>query len=113
MVRAESSYYYVSIYNLFHADFDNIRHVFNLVQSAEENWESIGLGLGLSESTLLKIKDDKKNASRNCLYAVLNLWIQNKAKKQATWRVLIATLKSDEVNESGLADKIMKEKGTS
>ena len=113
MVRAESSYYYASIYSLFHAGIHQIRDVFNLVRSAEENWESIGLDLGLSESTLLTIKDDKKNVSRSCLYAVINLWLHSKAKKQPTWRVLIVTLKSDEVNESELADKIMKEKGTS
>lgn len=81
---------------------------------AKQKWERIGLGLGVARDRIQQIKADNGSDPGKCVFHVVNLWLRGKCTgtvKGITWRVLIRTLKSAEVNESGLAEQIMSEKG--
>lgn len=86
------------------------------IQPAKEKWEKIGSVLGLSSVTLNQIKTSKHGEPGKCLYATLNAWLQYKDKalsKGVTWRALLRALKSTQVNEAALAERIKEEKGKS
>lgn len=85
--------------------------VYWAVQSAKAKWEKIGLGLGLSSEALYQIKSEKHNDPGQCLYAILKAWINCGSDKEVTWRALICTLKSAQVGETDLAERLKKEKG--
>jgi intergrase/recombinase len=77
---------------------------------AQAKWEQIGLGLGLSSATINGIREGSSRDDQR-LYSTLNAWVNGKDKVQTTWRVLIRTLQSEDINESALANTIMAEKG--
>ena len=83
------------------------------LQPAKQKWEKIGLGLGIARDRIQRIKTDSGGDSGKCLFLIMNLWLRGKCPtvKGITWRVLIRILKSQEVNESDLAECIMTEKG--
>jgi len=74
-------------------------------------WKQIGLALGLSPATLQGIREEHSQDNRR-LYSTLNTWV-NEKKLQTTWRILVNTLRSEDVNESTLADRLLAEKGKS
>lgn len=91
--------------------FQEINDVHISVRRSKEKWEIIGSGLGLSESLLKQIKIDQNNMPDKCLYSALDVWLHGKTNQAVTWRVLLNILKSPEINESVLADKIANKKG--
>ena len=78
---------------------------------AQGKWKQIGLGLGLSPETLKGIREEQSRDNPR-LYSTLNTWV-NEKKLQTTWRILVNTLRSEDVNESTLADRLLAEKGKS
>ena len=92
-----------------HADLGDSGGVFRSIQSAKAKWEKIGLGLGLSCSTLDQIRSDKHNEPGQCLYATLKAWINSEDKlAEVTWRALIRALA--QVGETALAERLKAEK---
>ena len=77
---------------------------------AQAKWEQIALGLGLSSATITDIREKHRRDEKR-LYSSLGAWVNGKEEVRATWRILIRTLQSEDVNESALADKIIAEKG--
>ena len=84
------------------------------VCSATDKWEKIGSGLGLSPTTLEQIGTDNHGDPAKCLYATIYKWLRgmDKASERGiTWRALIRTLKTAEVGEVDVAERLMAEKG--
>ena len=93
---------------------EDIKDINKAIGPAREKWEKIGLGLGLSQTTLQQIKTVNGGEPAKCLYATIYAWLRRKDKANAkgiTWRTLIHTLKSAEVDETDLAERLMIEKG--
>ena len=90
---------------------EDITSVYKQIRAAkaQAKWEQIGLGLGLSPATVKSIRETDTNDNR-CLYLTLKTWVDEK-KLQTTWRVLVNTLRSEDVNESSLAERLISEKG--
>lgn len=93
---------------------EDIKAINRSISSAKEKWEKIGLGLGLSPTTLQRIGTTNRSDPAKCLYATINAWLRRKdntSAKPITWRTLIHTLKSAEVGEVDLAERLTVEKG--
>lgn len=74
------------------------------------------MGLGIDPSNLRKVKEDREEDEHDvkdrCLYATLNIWLHGKCSSHfRNWRTLLKVLKSEDVNESSLAESIMAKKG--
>lgn len=82
------------------------------IRSAKEKWEKIGVGLGLEHDTLREINTNNQGEPGKCLYAAVDAWLRCKGVTRSTWRVLIRTLESAEVDEAALAERLISEKGT-
>lgn len=93
---------------------EDITSVYRQIRAAKAQgkWKQIGLGLGLSPATLKGIREEHSQDNRRLLYSTLNTWV-NEKKLQTTWRILVNTLRSEDVNESTLADRLLAEKGKS
>lgn len=92
---------------------EDITSVYRQIRAAKAQgkWKQIGLGLGLSPATLKGIREEHSGDNPR-LYSTLNTWV-NEKKLQTTWRILVNTLRSEDVNESTLADRLLAEKGNS
>ena len=92
----------------------DVKAVNKSISSAKEKWEKIGTGLGLSHNTLQQIGATHQGDPAKCLYATINAWLRREDKSSAkgvTWRTLIRTLKTADVGEPHLAERLMQEKG--
>ena len=86
------------------------RSIFLAVRTTKEKWEAIGCGLGLKSETLQRIKHESKGQADQCLYAVINAWLHHRdGAMTASWRSLLRILRSPNVGEGDLADKLMSE----
>ena len=88
--------------------------MFREVLSAKRKWRNIGIALGLSYQTLQDINENHKDRTDMCLFATLSAWLHGKDKagdKGTTWRSLIRVLRSKNVDESDLADRLATQKG--
>ena len=73
-------------------------------------WFDLGLELGLSSSTLQRIKLDHRENTSKCLHDMLCSWLTEKdnvkAKGGANWETLVNALKSSKVEECKLAAQV-------
>ena len=83
---------------------DNLVKVRDLVSEATSRWEDLGLELGLKESTLEAIKEDKSNVHRR-FRAMLSAWL-HKVGAPPTWEALIAALREGSVGLPDVASRI-------
>ena len=101
---------YLIIQLLVHLlDSGDIRTVNQNVLPAKEKWRNIGIALGLSHQTLQGIHHKHKDRTDQCLFATLSAWLHGRDKareKGTTWRSIIRVLRSKNVGESSLADKL-------
>ena len=75
----------------------------------ERNWEKIGLGLGLEEYHLSRIRA-KHSTSHNCMGEMLRFWLLNLVPQPdgfiPTWRNIVDALRSPRVGDPQLADQL-------
>ena len=73
------------------------------------DWQSLGLALGLLYSTIKKIDEDKRGKTDKCLMEMIAAWLQrqdNVCKNgDPSWVVLRTALVN--IDENELADKII------
>ena len=72
------------------------------------DWQSLGLALGLLYPTLKKIDDDQRGKTDKCVMEMIAAWLEKKDnvanKGVPSWLVLQAALRK--IDENELADKI-------
>ena len=73
------------------------------------DWQSLGLALGLLYPTLKKIDDDQRGKTDKCVTEMIAAWLEKKDnvanKGDPSWLVLQAALRK--IDENELADKII------
>ena len=73
-----------------------------MLSTAKHKWFEIGMQLGLPYHKLEEFKE-----KRDPLAAVIDYWLRLNVKDvPVTWRSIVDALKSDQVDESGLAKSI-------
>ena len=70
------------------------------------DWEKVGLGLGLEQSTLNTIRVDCSD-SYSCMSRVFDKWY-NSRSSEYTWKKLAEVLCSTTVNRQGLLPHLLK-----
>ena len=76
-----------------------------LVKLTKE-WENLGLVLGLKDSTLREIRANNQQDVKQCLYEVIDRWLERRGQGQVSWTVLCEALRSELVSRSDIATEI-------
>ena len=81
------------------------QEIVELLSTASEKWRSIGLQLGLPNSTLNKVGELSNSDPVDRLSAVINEWLKMNGK-EPTPKTLAEALKSESVQERKLAERV-------
>ena len=73
----------------------------------QAEWENVGLGLGLEQSTLDTIRSDCGRDASRCMRNVFTQW-KNSVSSEYSWRNLAVVLCSRTLNKAGLLPQILK-----
>ena len=98
----------VFIIILIIAGIDDLNDVLTPLSDTFNQWQLLGLKLGISYTRLDRIKKEQKEMIQSCLMEMLAAWLKHMDKAvNPTWKQLIESLKG--MGENDLADKIEKE----
>ena len=96
----------VSIYTC--ADISNIYKVKLALRNVSNNWQNLGLALGLSYHTLKSIRTTERDIADQCMREMIAAWLAKKDNVPRigtpSWPVLQAALR--EIGENQVADHI-------
>lgn len=81
---------------------DDLAQIIEDIHDAVDKWHNIGIQLGLHESDLKSIESNYPRQNDR-LREMICKWLQNKA---ASWKKMVAALKSRTVGEAYLAEKL-------
>ena len=73
------------------------------MKSITIDWFSLGNFLGVSYTELKIVERDHSGNLKRCRQEMLMSWISS---GKATWSVLVTVLRSDDMNEPGVAERI-------
>ena len=82
---------------------DLIEHVGSFVST---KWFNLGLRLGVSSNILDRIEQDGGRECGSACRKMFQAWLSNNSK--GTWNDVITALKSNSVNENGVAEELEK-----
>ena len=98
----------VFIIILIIAGIDDLNDVLTHLSDTFNQWQLLGLKLGISYTRLDNIETEQRGMVQSCLMKMLAAWLKRMDKAvNPTWKKLIESLK--EMGENGLADKIERE----
>ena len=93
------------IISFFLATTLDLKTVRNALSTVSLQWYEIGIQLGIPRLKLEKLKNDK-----DPLTAIVDYWLLGNIKDvQVSWAKLVSVLRTDHVDESGVAARISKE----
>ena len=106
-IHSVSSIHYYSDcskFNYYFSTVTDIRQVNHILRNVND-WQSLGIELGLEYSTLESIRSDKLNVSSECKLATIDAWLRQQDNASTpSWAVLQAALR--EIGENKAADHI-------
>ena len=86
-----------------------INDLMNKIATAITKWQEVGYALGIETGSMEHIKEETRTHSNIILSsfrAVFNYWLRHAGQKQCTWNTVLNALKTKQVGEEKLADKI-------
>ena len=86
----------------------DLHKILDFTIKANPKWDKIGLGLGLTDSTLQAIAKKHNNDPEDCYLEVLREWINNAKGAGPTWDNLVETFHTDSVQFGSLANELAK-----
>ena len=92
---------------LLYTDIADLAHVKRFLKNVND-WQSLGLELGLLYPTLMRIKEEQRENINYCMMGMLAAWLQQQDNVSQvgapSWRVLQRAL--NDIGENELADEI-------
>ena len=89
-----------------------LNDLMNKIATAITKWEEVGYALGIKRRSMEHIKEETRTHSNNILSsfrAVFDYWLSHAGQKQCTWNAVLNALKTKQVGEERLADRIRRE----
>ena len=86
-----------------------INDLMNKIATAITKWEEVGYALGIERGSMQHIKEETRTHSNIILSsfrAVFNYWLSHAGQKQCTWNAVLNALKTKQVGEEKLANRI-------
>ena len=81
----------------------------NKIATAITKWEEVGYALGIKRGSMERIKEETRahsNIILSSFRAVFNYWLSHAGQKQCTWNTVLNALKTEQVGEEKLANRI-------